>query len=159
MSRGCIGQRSVLRSEFSHGSWMESAREIFSRTSLARGNCKRGTPERSAALLGLAKECSGRKSSEKRAQRRLSLDSPSPGSNGCVSTAVRMKNGQRVRGTRITLNRDQHAAACGERIEDARVVRLETDASHRTGQSEFREVSALALEYANERSTRDRAAD
>src|SRR5215467_428048 len=95
----------------------------------------------------------------KRSSATTSLDSPSPGSNGCVSTAVRMKNGQRVRGTRITLNRDQHAAACGERIEDARVVRLETDASHRTGQSEFREVSALALEYANERSTRDRAAD
>jgi len=92
-------------------------------------------------------------------QRGLWLHSPSPGSNGCVSTAVRMKDGQRVRGARITLNRDKHAAACGQRIENARVVRLETDASHRTRQSKFREVSAVPLQDADERSSCDRAAD
>jgi len=92
-------------------------------------------------------------------QRGLWLNPPSPGSNGCVSTAVRVKDRQRVRGARITLNRDKHAAACGQRIENARVVRLETDASHRARQSKFCEVSALPLQYADERSSCDRAAD
>jgi len=70
-----------------------------------------------------------------------------------------VKDGQRVRGARITLNRDEHAAACGQRIENARVVRLETNATHRTRQSKFREVSTLPLQYADERSSCDRAAD
>ena len=68
--------------------------------------------------------------------------------------AVAIQDGQRIRGPRVSGNRHEHAAARGERVEDASVVCLEADATHRAREAEFREVSGLALKDADQRTSR-----
>jgi hypothetical protein len=83
------------------------------------------------------------------------LDAARPCPDGRVSAAVRMQDGQRVRGARVAVNRDEHAAARRKRVEDASVMRLEANASHRARETEFRQVTGIALQGADERASRD----
>ena len=53
---------------------------------------------------------------------------------------------KRVRRTRLAFNRDEHAAARREHVEDASVMGLEANASHRARETEFRQVTGIALQ-------------
>jgi hypothetical protein len=70
-----------------------------------------------------------------------------------------MKKGQRFRRTRLALNCDEDATAARERIEDAPVMGLKSDATHRAGQSKFWQVAAFTLQRLDERTARDNSAD
>ena len=71
-----------------------------------------------------------------------------------VAAAVGMENRERVSRARLAANRDQHAAAGGQRLEDPGVVRLKSDAAHRAGQPELREIAARPLQPFDERPAR-----
>jgi hypothetical protein len=70
-----------------------------------------------------------------------------------------MEKRQRFCRTRLALNRDKDAAAARERVEDAPIMGLKSDAPHRAGQSQLGQVAALALKRLNERTTRDHRAN
>src|SRR6478735_3301058 len=73
------------------------------------------------------------------------LDSPRPSPDGCIATAVRVKNGQRVSRARLASDCDEHATASGERFENTRIVRLKSDTPHGPRESELQEIAARAL--------------
>src|SRR5258705_185827 len=95
--------------------------ETLSQTSLVLGNCKRSTPDLLLCLLGLAKGHCGRRWAGE-AEATAFLDAAGPCPDGGVSAAVRVKDGQRVRGAGVAFDGDEHAAAGREGVEDASVM-------------------------------------
>lgn len=57
------------------------------------------------------------------------------------------------------MNRDEHAAAGRERIENASVMRLKAYAPHRARKTEFRQIAGLALDRGDQRASCDDAAN
>src|SRR5215469_805797 len=72
------------------------------------------------------------------------LDAPGPGANGRIAAAIGVQDGQRIRSTRLALNRDEDAAPAGQRVEDAPVVRLKPHPAHRSGEAEFMNILCAA---------------
>ena len=65
-----------------------------------------------------------------------------------------MQHGERVGGPRLAVDGDQHATAGGERLENSAIVRLKTDAAHRSRQAELGEIARRPLKRSDERSLR-----
>jgi geranylgeranyl reductase family protein len=78
-------------------------------------------------------------------------DPSGPGPDGCIPTAVRVQNRERVGGSRIALDGDENATFGSQGLKNAPVVRLETHASHRAGESQFAKVACTALQGVDER--------
>jgi hypothetical protein len=70
-----------------------------------------------------------------------------------------MEDRQRVCRARLATDRDEHAAAGGERLKDPAVVRLKSDAPHRPGESKLRKVSRASLQRVENRPARENRAD
>ena len=75
-----------------------------------------------------------------------------PGPNRRIAPAVRMKHGERVRGSRLTVYGDQHATTGGQGLEYSSIVRLKTDAPQRSRQPELRQIASGALQRGDQRS-------
>jgi len=87
--------------------------------------------------------------------RNLQSDSTAPGADRCVPGAVRVQNRERVCRARLRSNRHQYATACRQRFVNASVVRLESHAPYRGGQTQFSEIPSAALQRLDERPVRD----
>src|SRR5919204_6721379 len=85
----------------------------------------------------------------------IESDSTAPRADRGVPAAVRVKNRERVCRARLRSNRHQHAAACRQRFVNAAIVRLESDAPHRGGQTQFSEIASGALQRLDERPARN----
>src|SRR5687767_4158083 len=62
-----------------------------------------------------------------------------PGSNRGITATVRVQYCQRIRSSRLAVNRHEHAAPAGEHVKDAAIVCLEADAPHQIGRASCRE--------------------
>ena len=65
-----------------------------------------------------------------------------------------MKQREGIGRARLAANGDQHAAAAGQRLEDAAVVRLKADAPHGARKTKRRQIAGT-LQRGNERPVRD----
>src|SRR5262245_61703519 len=70
-----------------------------------------------------------------------SLDATCPGSDGRVAASVGMEDCERIRGAWFAADCDQHAAPPHQRVENASVVRLKSDASHGAGNADSGQIS------------------
>src|SRR5215467_1865057 len=110
---------------------------IFAHQSCAR-QLQKGYPQCSVVMLGLAKGNSGRNSRVQLG--RTVLDSARPGSDSRVAATVRVQKGERIRGARVTGNRDQHPSTRGQCIENAAVMGLKPDPAHGARETKFRQI-------------------
>ena len=88
-----------------------------------------------------------------------SLDATCPRANRRVAAAIRMQNRERIGGARLAANGDEHTAATRQGFENAAVVGLKSDPSHRAGDSELRQVARGAPQRVDEGSTCDDGPD
>ena len=86
------------------------------------------------------------------------LDAPCPGADSGIAAAVRVQNGQRIRRTGLTLYGHEHATLPRQRVEDASVMRLKPDTTHRPGKPELAQILRPA-ERLHKRSPPDRRAN
>src|SRR5438270_1847137 len=89
----------------------------------------------------------------------LSSDAARPCTNGRIAPAVRVEDRERIGGARLTMNRDENASATDERLENATVVRLESDAAHRAGEPELRQIARAPLQRRDQWTTSDDLTD
>src|SRR5262249_29723965 len=118
---------------------------------------QKGYPQCSVVMLGLAKGNSGRNSRVQLG--RTVLDSARPGSDSRVAATVRVQKGERIRGARVTGNRDQHPSTRGQCIENAAVMGLKPDPAHGARETKFRQIAAWSLKRGDERPATDRGAN
>src|SRR5689334_16227525 len=139
--------------------------EVLSRTSLRACNCKTGASAAEPVFLRRIRNSTGQcpqsetHEPQSDAIVNLRLHPAGPRPDRRIAAAVGVQQRERVGGARLAPDRDQDAAASGERFEDTAVVRLEADAAHRARDPDLREIARAALERVDERSPRDDRAD
>ena len=89
----------------------------------------------------------------------MSSDSAGPGSNGRIAAAVGMKQREGVGRARLAADRDEDAAASGQRFEDPAVMCLKADTPHGAGEADRRQIAEGSLQRGDERPVCHRSAN